>query len=299
MGKQVPAICHLAASREGGVLAAAEFEKLVHLYDLRTLERVRTLDTTHDFGGHRLAISGDGQTIIVGAYNIHGVAAYSGADGRELWRRKDLKKVQYIRFNTDDSRVFCCFDHRPCESLNVATGKSGTPRRGVRRIWESPFGRLRFLERSRDYAIADFEAPIASIARVSFAVLSAAFSPTLLCISEAAGPVRAFDVATGSEVWRCKPPAGHFLQVAFCEELRSFAGVCWPLRHDSSYLLQLFDSQSGAATGVAEIRLTAETEFCLRGSRLVTSAGSVFDVASGKRVAELPFPPDRLIGGAV
>jgi hypothetical protein len=61
------AIRQLATSRTGRVLAAAEFERVVHLYDLTTSGHLRTLDTILDFGGDRLAISNDGKTLVVGA----------------------------------------------------------------------------------------------------------------------------------------------------------------------------------------------------------------------------------------
>src|SRR5882724_12685751 len=99
MGQQATAVRQLATSRRGNVFAAGEFERGVHLYDLLTLERLRTIDTTLDFGGRRLAISNDGSTLIAGAYQVHGIAAYSCDTGKELWRRKDLKKVQQINFN--------------------------------------------------------------------------------------------------------------------------------------------------------------------------------------------------------
>jgi WD40 repeat protein len=285
------AIRHLAASRTGSVLAAAEFKQRVYLYDLQTLERAHTLQTTLDFGGRRLAISDDGRTVIVGAYERSGIAAYSGHDGRELWRRKDLKKVQNIHFSADNTRVFCCFDSRPCESLNPATGRSGMSLRAVRAIWESAYAPVRFLVRPRDYAIGDFEAPIASIPRVSFYVLSADFSPTLVCVTEAGGPVRAFDTSSGAEVWRHTPAQGtHFLQVAFCAGLRSFVGVSWPFERGGQNLLQRFSSDNGSPTVVCDVGPAAELEFCQRGARLVTDAGSVFDVASGGKVASLLFP---------
>jgi hypothetical protein len=291
MEGRIRVIRQLAASRAGSVVAAAEFEHLVHLFDLRCLDRVRTIQTTLDFGGRRLAISDDGRIVVVGAYRVSGIAAYSSEDGRELWRRKDLKKVQKIAFSGDDSHVLCCFDSGPCATLNVATGRSGRSLRGVRGVWESPFAPVRFLERSKDYAIADLEAPIVSIPRVSFAVLDAALSPTLVCVSEAGGPVRAFDVSSGAEAWRHTPPAGtHFLRVAFCEASRSFAGVSWPFERGGQLLLQLFSREDGSPTVVADVGAETETVFCARGAQLLTSAGCLFDVASGNRVAKLPFP---------
>lgn len=298
MGHQSTAIRHLATSWTAGVIAAAEFEHTVHLYDLSARERLRTIETTLDFGGRRLAISKDGRTLIAGAYHVHGIAAYSVETGAELWRRKDLKKVQHINFNGDDSRVLCCFDSGPCESLNAQTGKSGKALRGVRNCLESPYAAVRFLERARDYAIADFEAPIATIPRVSFAALSVAFSKSLLCVSEAGGPVRALDLSSGSELWRHTPAKGtHFLRVAFAETADAFVGVSWPFEHGGTMVLRRFEPD-GKTTALAEIGTTAEMEFASRGEQLITSAGPIYEAVSGRQIGSLPFPPAKPRSGA-
>lgn len=285
------AIRHLAASRTGKVLAAAELTRFVHLYDLLSLERLGSLDTILDSGGRRFAVSADGRTVAAGAYHVHGIAAYSSSTGEAIWQRKDLKKVQQITFNGDSARVWCGFDSGPCESLNATTGKSGRSLRGVLRVWESDFAPVRILERKRNYAIADFEAPVASIPRVGFAVLSAGFSPSQVCISEAAGPVRVFDTRSGAEVWRHTPPQGtHFLRVAFCEEVQSFFGVSWPFEKGGQLLLQRFAPDDGSVSALMEISPASEVAFCLRGSRLITDRGVCFDVVTGRTVGLLAFP---------
>jgi WD40 repeat protein len=297
MGMQATAIRQLATSWRGSIIAAGEFERTIHLYDLSTQERIRTIDTTLDFGGRRLAISNTGRTIIVGAYRRHGIAAYSGESGGELWRRKDLKKVQHIEFNGDASRVLCCFDSAPCESLNAETGKSGRTLREVRGAWESPYTAVRFIARTRDYAIADPEGPLASIPRVSFGVLSVAFSGSLVCVSEAGGPVRALDLSSGAERWRHTPKGTHFLRVAYVDSAGAFVGVSWPFERGGAMLLQRFEPD-GRAVVIAEIVQTAVMEFASKGEHLVTSAGIVYESLRGGRVDSLPFPPAQTRGGA-
>jgi hypothetical protein len=247
--------------------------------------RIPPFEPSGSFDCHRLQI-------VVGAYQVHGIAAYSAEDGQERWRRRDLKKVQHVTFNGDDSRALCCFDRGPCESLNAATGKSGRSLRGVRGVWESPFGPHRLLERARDYALADFEAPTALIPRITFGILSAAFSPTLVCLSEAGGPVRAFDLSSGAEAWRHTPPKGsHFLRIGFDEASQSFAGVSWPFERGGPVALQRFSPSNGSPQAIAQVGSSVDTEFCLGGSRLVTASGTLYDVASGRQVGSLPFLP--------
>ena len=98
MGPPATAIRQLAASQTGRLLAAAEFERFVHLYDLSTLERLRTLETSLDFGGRRLAISNDGNTVIAGAYHVHGSRAIPVKPAESYGVGKTLR-----RFNTSIS----------------------------------------------------------------------------------------------------------------------------------------------------------------------------------------------------
>jgi WD40 repeat protein len=288
------AIHHLASSRNGAVLAAAEFERTVHIYNIETLKHLRTFDTTMDFGGTRLAISEDGLTLVAGAYHVHGIAAYSIDDGVELWRRKNLKKVQRIKFSADDSSVICCFDSHACENLHRLTGKSGQTLRGVRRIWESPFAPIHYIETAKGYALINQKARIASIPRVSRAALGVAFSQSNVCLAEAGGPVRCFDITNGNEIWRHVMPKGtHVLRIAFCESRKGFVGVSWPFEKGGRLLLHFFSPQSGKSEIVHDVGTDTAVAFCLRGSRLMTRDGSLFDVSSGRIVGKLPFPPAK------
>src|SRR5207248_2897310 len=82
-------IRHLATSWSGSVIAAAEFERTVHVWDVAELRHLTTFPTIMDFGGTRLAITPDGKNCVAAAYHVEGVAAYAAPDGTEVWRRKD------------------------------------------------------------------------------------------------------------------------------------------------------------------------------------------------------------------
>ncbi len=284
-------IRQFAASNTGNVFAAAEFEQLVHLCDLSSMQLLRTLKTTLDFGGNRLAISEDGTVLAVGAYYTHGIALYRTADNIEVWRRKDIKEVQQVSFCGDGTRVFCCTERKSCQVLNTARGTAFTALSQVKGIWESPFQPVRFLEQTRGYALTTLESPIARIERISFAVLGASFSESSICISEAGGPVRCFDTADGREIWRFEPAKGtHFLHVAFCRESASFVGVSWPYERGGKLLLQQFDRNSGVPKVITHVGPAIEMEFCLNGSRLISNDGSTLDVMNGRIVGKLQFP---------
>ena len=285
-------IRHLAASYSGKILAAAEFERSVHLWDLEAHTLLKTIETTLDFGGDRLAMSPDSKTLAVGSYNFYGMAAYSTSTGAELWRRKDLKKVQQVAFSNDSERVLCCREKGSCERLNAGNGKSGQQLRDVRNIFASPHAPLYVTSGSRNapYRLQNNESKLASIPRITFAILSVAFSESQVCISEAAGPVRCCAIPTGEEIWRYVPPSGiHFLEIGFCAASECFCGLSWSYGTGGHYFLHCFDPSNGVARGTVKLGTGWQASFCCRGACLVNNFGSIFQVPTGQIIGKLDF----------
>lgn len=208
----------------------------------------------------------------------------------EVWRRKDLKKTQILRVSLDGRRVYACFDNRSCQILNRETGKTIKTWTGVRNVWESPYQPVMLLEKRALVLNSSEEQKIASIPPESFAVLCAAFGPGLVCVSESGGPLRCLATQTGKELWRYQKDGNHFLNVAYAEHAQAFVGVSWPYERGGSFRLLRFEPQSGEVTVVTELGSTGEFEFCLRGTRLLSSNGSISDSATGQRKGQLAFP---------
>jgi outer membrane protein assembly factor BamB len=283
-------IRHLATSFSGSVVAAGEFERTVHVWNLAAAKRLATFDTVLDFGGRRLAITGDGICCVAAAYRVEGVAAYSASNGAEVWHRKDLKKAQKIKFSLDDRRVYCCFDEKPCHVLNRETGKTIKTWRGVRNAWESPYEPLMLVEKRMLVLQTPDENEVATIARETFAVLCVAFAPGFVCVSESTGPLRCLNTKTGEETWRYAQKGQHLLRLAYAEKARSFVGVCWPYKRGGPHRLLRFGPESGQVSEVSELGVSGEFAFCRRGSHLLSSAGSVIDSVTGRCQLGLPFP---------
>jgi outer membrane protein assembly factor BamB len=283
-------IRHFASSWSGSVIAAAEFERTVHVWDVAAERHVTTFPTIMDFGGTRLAITPDGKACIAAAYYVEGIAGYAASDGTEVWRRKDLKKTQRLRVSLDGRRVFACFENRSCQVLNRETGKTIKTWAGVRAVWESPYQPVMLLEKRTLVLQSPEDQKIAKIPAETFAVLCVAFGPGLVCVSESGGPLRCLDTETGEERWRFHEKEQHFLKLAYAEQVQAFVGVCWPYERGGSFRLLRFEPQSGEASVVTDLGKAAEFEFCLRGTRLLLSDGSVMDSATGRREGILAFP---------
>jgi WD40 repeat protein len=279
-------------SSYGGVhLAAAEFESVVHIWDLRSLTKLNSFETKLDFGGTRLAISPDGKMIAVGAWAGHSIAVYRVRDGFELWRRKDLTKVQRLDFDREGRQLLCSFEQGASRRVEAKSGETAGTTRGAKKMWESPLGSAQLLERrSQDFVLANGESPVASIPKVTFAALSVAFSPSEICLSEAGGPVRLCNLSSGTQLWRHDPPKGvHFLDVAFSAAARRFVGVSWPFERGGTRVLSHFD-EKGVARSVCKLGSSASVHlsvFCAQGTKLVTNTGDILDTESGQIKAKL------------
>src|SRR5262245_38229384 len=263
----------LASSWSGSVIAAAEFERTVHVWDVAAERHLATFSTIMDAGGTRLAVTPDGRNCIAAAYHVEGISGYAASDGTEVWRRKDLKKTQTLRISLDGRRVYACFDNRSCQVLNRETGKTIKTWAGVRDVWESPYQPVMLLEKRTLVLQSPEERKIARIPAETFAVLCVAFGPGLVCVSESTGPLCCLSTETGEERWRFQEKGQHFLEVAFAEQAQAqaFVGVCWPYERGGSFRLLRFEPQSGKASVVTELGKAGEFEFCLRGTRMLLS----------------------------
>lgn len=286
-------IRHLATSWDGDRLVAAAFEHRVSVWDIASQSKITEFETTLDFGGSRLAIAPDGGRVIVGAYDRHGIACYDAEDGYELWRRKDLKKVQDVTISRDGSLVWCGLNNGPLHQLELSSGITVARYRATNRITESPSAPIRFFDKSHpkpELCSSDGHI-LGRIERMTFAFLNTAFGPGFVLLSDSGGPVRCIDIKTMAPRWTYVPPAGsHVLTLSFNSLDSNCYGVEWPYQNGGSKRIVRFKTENGQAHFVAEIGDSAIEAFCKFGSRLVTWDGSIFDVASGKPIAKLGFP---------
>jgi hypothetical protein len=91
------------------------------------------------------------------------------------------------------------------------------------------------------------------------------------------------DTQTGAERWRFAEKGQHFLQIAFAEHAGAFVRVCWPYEHGGAFRLFRFEAQSGKASVITDLDQAGEFEFCLCGTRLLSSDGLLMDSATGRR----------------
>lgn len=278
----------VASSTNRRVLIAAQ-EREVVVCDLEEMTCTEPISTTFDFGGSRLALSDEVNGIVAAAYQEHGVALYSADNGVELWRRRDITRVQTIELSCDGTLAYCGREADSLTILDVQTGSTLHTLRGARRYLESPYDHVRFIDGKTPKVLADQTS--VSVPRSSFAFLSAEFGPGILVVSEAGGVVRCVDVVSGVERWKYTPPTdSHVLTLGYRQEPTAFMGVEWDfVRGSRKRLVTLSPSDGRLMSRVefGEITDPLAVCFAMSGRLAVLANGNVLDTRSCMTIGNL------------
>jgi hypothetical protein len=267
-------------------MAASGIERVVSIWDVETGQKLNEMITTRDSGGGRLLLTPDGELCITAGYAQHGLACYRSLDSRQVWHRHDLKRIQQLSVTRDGRGVYCEFEGRPTQKVDAESGQSLRSYKGVKKIVESPFMPVCYHQNKVASLRTDGDEQIAVIPAST--ILHAVFSPEKLCISEACGPVRCFNVQSGVEVWRYTPKKGsHVVGMGYCEPVTCFFGVEYPYAiGGASKLVRLADSSE--AVVVREIWHGAHA-FCSSTRLFLTADGEVIDLTDSSTVRRLDF----------
>jgi outer membrane protein assembly factor BamB len=282
---------HLSASWSGPIFAAATFKSSVSIWNFETRAMVASFPTILDYGGTRLAIDETGARCVAGAYQRHGVSCYSVTDGRPIWHRSGMGRVQTITMLLLQSAIACGFNHRSLEILSLSDGRTLGRLRGCRSLLISPFGPVQLADKAQPELQTLDGSLIAKIRRQTFAILAAVFGPSSLVISEAGGPVSSFDLTSGTLVWRYHPPEGsHSVKLGFNRLTGNFMGVEWQFRSGGRHTLIILDSSSGEILSRILLLDSVVHQFLLEGTRLLGSSGWVLNTSTGHIEAPFTFP---------
>ena len=280
-------IRHIATSFEGQIVALAEFEKRVQIFDITSLQVISEFDTILDFGGHRLVISEDGKICICGCWERHGICAYETESGKIVWQRKDLKKVQHIQIiQSDLGKIFACFNAGKSRILDITSGEDIGSITGAKWYFESNFKPLTIIDKADKIQVIDRlnDKTKFNIGRQSFASLSLAISDIAFAVSESGGPLSCYSLESGKLQWQISlNEDGHFLRVCFNKKLDDYIGISWPFMKGGNKKIKYISKTTGIINKQKSINCPVETEFALNGMILITSDREVYNLETGEK----------------
>ena len=292
--QNISLIKRLAASWSGGVVAAVDAKDSIHIWNVESFTKIGEVFTFPKAPDVRLALSQDGALLFAGSWYAGGAMAYGVFQGREMWRRKDLRRFHGLCAVGPSAHLYCWCDGKATLRLDPASGQTVERLPGAGEVYSSPLQNLillagRKLQFGSESALDRFQA-----ARTTFAVLDVAFGPECLAVSESNGPVRCFSIKTGAELWRHTPPAGnHLIHLSYCAPLDLFVGVDWAYQAGGEYHLIHLSRASGAISRISDLVSARDIAFCRSGLTLINSEGDVIDAASGRAIRRLDFPREH------
>jgi hypothetical protein len=280
-------IDELATSHSGSLVAySPRGMPRVQVWSLSDLALTHQFDSILEPGGWRLAISEVG-LVVAAAFRGLGVEAYDG--GRTAWRRRDLKRVQVVRFGNRCRNVWAIPASGSAAVLDARTGE--TLRRVTRVAAAFPNSQgestllywkktLRLQSGARVEWHRAFPAP----------PLDALFLDNLLLVSHAASGLVAIDPRSGHVLFSALPSApANWTCLGFNAAMpNDVTLVRYPLEPLGTMMLDRLDVTTGQVAPVCELS-SPQYRFCLDGRQLIGSNGDLRLSQSGDVFAHLPW----------
>lgn len=290
-------IRQLAASDGSSLVVFGANERRVAVFDCDKLCMLASFDTVLDFGGRRLLIGEDGQTIICGAWERQVLAAYNSLSGTLLWQRKDLKKLQQLTsLPRSRSRCFAHFEYNASRILDINSGEDIELLKGVRNMQESPYLPIDTLEMTDRLEIRDsrldklkFKLPTGNMF-----LLATAFARDVMVVSFAGGPISCYDISNGTLNWSIPENTdGHFIALAYNADGDFFVGVTYDYEVKGSKKLKHINKHTGAIEREYALGRPAAVGFAQQGKYFISSDCEVMLINTGERWR---FSPSWLSG---
>jgi len=148
---------HIVTDQESPIFLTAEFEKRIYSWNINTYELLSKFDSILDFGGQRLAIGKDGTQCIAASYGGCGVSMYDVLTGSEIWRRKDINKVQFVTFDflNKNKKIYVGAERKPLLILNADDGSDDSKLSSTTKIYFDSWSSKRFLLKGKNTVSSD------------------------------------------------------------------------------------------------------------------------------------------------
>src|ERR1017187_3406424 len=261
--------------------AKFDIQGIARLFDLVNITQVAEFTVRHECPGFgtRIALSGDDKSCFVGCYNVYGIGCYSLPDGKEIWRRKDLKSVQSV-LNLDFQKlVFCGRETGAAHLLDAKSGGTVEKLSGVEYVFGSPFDETVIVNRSSLELHRPFGKRLWSQKRADKFIGWVYFTRNKFVVL-GHELIQCFDISSQELLWsqQTTATAKFFQRFIFNEDVGCFQ--LFQIRNDAPYVVS-FDNKSGEVIGELKLPSGIHGGFCLGGKALFNSQLCLLSAETG------------------
>ncbi len=273
--------------------AKPDIKGIARVFDLVEKKQVAEFEVRHECPGlgTRIALSPDAKRCFVGCYDVYGIACYSTSDGKEIWRRKDLKAVQSVNFLDFHNWVFCGRQSAAAHLLDAKTGETVKKFSGVEEIFGSPFdetiiirGRAFELHRPLGKKLWKQQPGEKFYCGVYFTHKNYLILEHKL--------IRCFDISTQELLWSHQPAIETrlFKRFVFNEDQNCFQ--LFQIRNDAPYVISL-DSTNGNVLSELKLQTGVNGDLCLGAKGLFNANLCLFSSENGSLLHD--FTTDEIL----
>jgi hypothetical protein len=254
---------------------------IARLLDLVERKQICEFPVRHECPGlgTRLALGRDGKSCFVGCYDAYGIACYSLPEGKEIWRRKDLKSVQRVTALNHQGWVFCGRQTGAAHLLEASTGETFEKLTGVKDCYGSPVdetvvvvGRSLKLQRPFGKTLTTVTQADRFSGYGYFTAAEVVFYEHEL--------IRCYDIGSLELLWSHKPTIKIRFANRFVLNKKLGCFQMLQLRNDGPHIVQL-DRRSGAVMKEIKLETGASGNFCLNGQALFDGQLCLFSSENG------------------
>jgi len=270
-----------------------DIKGIARLFDLVERKQLAEFEVRHECPGlgTRIALSSDSRFCFVGCYNVYGIACYSIKDGKEIWRRKDLKAVQSVTALDFQNWIFCGRQDAAAHLLDATTGDTVKKFSGVEDIYGSPLDETvvvvgRSLELHRPFGKKLWTQKPGE--KTSCGVYFTKHAFLVLEFDR----IRCFNLLTLELLWSYQPvvKTRFFKRFIFNEKARCFQ--IFQIRDDAPYVVSL-DENSGQVLGEIKLPVGFHGDFCLGGTALFNCHLGLLSAETGELLHD--FATDAIL----
>lgn len=266
-------IFEMESSKKGSYFLAAEFKKIVAVYESSTGRKLGEYNTHFESGGKRMCIAESGKYFAAAAYGRFGITLFSTETGEAIWTTKEIKRIQQICFSSDDTLIFVINDDNRLYTLSSADGSIVTVEKSIVKIFSDSTHEVKLTSHGN----LTWNGGSASLKDNKILCLCSGNSRVFCTIM--GGGMKCFS-DNGNVLWKAKnKPNEHYVKLCYNQKYDYIIGLGFKYssaRKEPFYFLDVYSAENGTVVYTVGLNDNSQYTFINNGERVVSAIGNVY-----------------------